>query len=198
MLFLQGGQASEVFFIVNGSAKLTMTNTGGREVVTDVCGPGDWIGAMAILSKSSHPASAIALTSNTEALALSQREFEELVRFNSGFNAEVLRELAWELRISSFRQFELAADDVAGRVARRLLELVERFGETDETAGTALFKSPITQQELADWVGVSRQAVVKELRRLRSSGVIETRGSLYTIFRTDVLETNAEALGSLV
>ena len=56
---------------------------------------------------------------------------------------------------------ELGLDDVAGRVARRLNELSKRFG-VEQNDGSLAFRSPITQQELADWSGVSRQAVVKE------------------------------------
>lgn len=194
-LFLHGDVASDVFIIVAGHVKLTVASHDGRQVLVEVRGYGDLIGELALLGDGTRSASAFALTSPTEFLVVSRRSFEELMLADPAMNRALLEDLAEKLRMSAFRQLELAVDDVSGRVVRRLIELAERFGEVAED-GTATLRSPITQQELADWAGVSRQAVVKELRTLRDAGAIETQGSRFTLIDRNVLDERVERLGA--
>ena len=194
-LFLHGDVASDVFIIVAGHVKLTVASHDGRQVLVEVRGYGDLIGELALLGDGTRSASAFALTSPTEFLVVSRRSFEELMLADPAMNRALLEDLAEKLRMSAFRQLELAVDDVSGRVVRRLIELAERFGEVAED-GTATLRSPITQQDIADWAGVSRQVVVKELRTLRDAGAIETQGSRFTLIDRNVLDERVERLGA--
>jgi CRP/FNR family cyclic AMP-dependent transcriptional regulator len=119
-----------------------------------------------------------------------------LVDTDAHFTRSLLDEMVSKVRTASFHQLELALDDVAGRVARRILDLDKRFGRM--RAGIVRVKSPITQQEIADWAGVSRQAVVKELSQLRDQGIVETKGSVMTILDRDALVERASRLSGLV
>ena len=113
-----------------------------------------------------------------------------------GFTRGLLDEMVRKVRDSTMHQLELGLDDVAGRVARRLNELSDRFG-VHQDDGSMAFKSPITQQELADWSGVSRQAVVKELARLRELGWLETKGSFMQIHNPRGIAERASQLSGL-
>ena len=76
-------------------------------------------------------------------------------------------------------------------------ELGRRFGRGADD-GSISFRSPITQQELADWSGVSRQAVVKELTRMRELGWLETKGSKMVILDPGAVEERAARLSGLI
>lgn len=191
-LFLEGDSAFEVLFIQRGHLKITVGSHDGREVLLEIRGRGDVVGEMAIIDDSVRSASAVSLTSPTEVLALSVRDFRELIDSDTHFTRSLLEEMVRKVRGASSHQLELALDDVAGRVARRILDLDRRFGRM--RAGVVRVKSPITQQEIADWAGVSRQAVVKELSQLRDEGIVEARGSAMTILDRDTLVERASRL----
>lgn len=194
-LFLEGDSASEVLIIQKGQIKITVGSHDGREVLLEVRGAGEVIGEMALIDDSPRSASAFSLTTPTEVLVMSVRTFKELVDTNSEFTRSLLDEMVRKVRNASFHQLELALDDVVGRVARRLLDLDARFGRMK--AGVVSVKSPITQQEMADWAGVSRQAVVKELSALRDAGIVESKGSVMTIVDRPALEERAARLSGL-
>lgn len=194
-LFLEGDSASEVLLVTRGHLKITVSSHDGREVLLEIRGSGDVVGEMALIDNSPRSASARALTTPTDVLVLSVRDFRELVDTDQSFTRSLLDEMVRKVRDASFHQLELALDDVAGRVARRLLDLDQRFGRL--RAGIVRVKSPITQQEIADWAGVSRQAVVKELSALRDQGIVETKGSVMTILDRDCLSERAGRLSGL-
>ena len=193
-LFLQGDSPTGAYFVVQGHLKLTVSGNDGREALVEVCGPGDLIGAASVFDDHARPTSAFALTGPTEVLALDRAVMQQLARTDASFNAAILEELSLKLRAATARHLELAVDDVSGRVIRRLHELVSRFGVVSED-GHAVLRSPVTQQDMAAWAGVSRQAVVKELRRLRDEGLIVTSGSRFTIGDVGELNARVERLG---
>src|SRR5439155_16402466 len=82
------------------------------------------------------------------------------------------RLLAARLRDADRKRIEFGAYDTTGRVAARLVELAERFGE--QTGDSLRISLPLSQDELAGWVGASREAVTKSLAALRARGWIET------------------------
>ena len=85
---------------------------------------------------------------------------------------EAIRMLAARLREADRKRLEFAALDTLGRVAWRVLELSDRFGEPDGD-GTAI-DMPLSQEQLASWCGASREATVKALARLRTLGLVTT------------------------
>jgi CRP-like cAMP-binding protein len=93
---------------------------------------------------------------------------------------ELIRVLAARLRDADRKRLEFAAVDTLGRVAWRLHELSERFGqETNEGISVEL---PLSQEQLAGWCGASREATVKALTSLRSLGCIST-GRRHVVIR---------------
>ncbi|MGH9197897.1 MAG: Crp/Fnr family transcriptional regulator, partial [Acidimicrobiia bacterium] len=93
------------------------------------------------------------------------------------------------LRYASRQQIEFGAFDSTGRVARRLIELAERFGE--DVGGGIKINLSLSQQELAGWTGSSREAVSKALQSLRSRDLIETHRRGITILDMEGLRKRA-------
>jgi CRP-like cAMP-binding protein len=88
--------------------------------------------------------------------------------------------LSERLRDADVKRIGFAASDTVGRVASRLVELADRFGEEDER-GETLITLPLTQEELAAWCGSSREATAKALQTLRSLGWVETARRRITV-----------------
>jgi CRP/FNR family transcriptional regulator, cyclic AMP receptor protein len=122
------------------------------------------------------------------ALALSRADFEAFLEANPRVALVILRVVIARLREADRQQVEFAAYQTVTRVARRLLELAQRYGE--ESGGGIRITLPISQEELAGWVGASREAITKALRDLRAVGLIETH-------RRHITVLDAEQLGQM-
>jgi CRP-like cAMP-binding protein len=100
--------------------------------------------------------------------------------------ADALRRVVTDrLREADAERADYGAYDVLGRVARRLLELADRFG--DPTERGLHITLPISQDELAGWTGASREAVSKALQSLRDLGWVETQRRSFVILDEQAL-----------
>ena len=169
-LFTEGDLADRVFVIERGWVIVTSIAPGGREIVLGLRGPGDVIGDLSALDGAPRSATALAAGEVDATVAPSSA----LIRALSDAAAamELLRVLATRLRDADRKRLEFAALDTLGRVAWRLHELSERFGE--DTADGIDVELPLSQEQLASWCGASREATVKALAALRTLGCIST------------------------
>lgn len=186
-LFTEGDIAERVFIIERGWVMISSVAPGGREIVLGIRGPGDVIGDLSALDGSPRSATAIAV-GDVEATVASGSAFTRALT-DAGTAMELLRILAARLRDADRKRLEFAALDTLGRVAWRLQELGERFGEeTDEGVEVEL---PLSQEQLASWCGASREATVKALATLRSLGCIATGRRSVQIRDADALRRHA-------
>jgi CRP-like cAMP-binding protein len=84
---------------------------------------------------------------------------------------------------------QFATHDVVGRLARRLVELCDRFGVHGERG--IEIELPLSQEELASWIGASREAVSKAFQLLRSLGIVETGRLRVTVLDHEALRRHA-------
>jgi CRP-like cAMP-binding protein len=104
----------------------------------------------------------------------------------------LLRLVIGRLRDADLKRVEFAAYDTSARVARRLVEMAERFGERD--ANGVRITVALSQDELAGWVGASREAVAKALRTLRERGFLTTGRRTMTVLDMDGLRRRGGGL----
>ena len=100
----------------------------------------------------------------------------------------LFQELVYRLRQASARQHELGTVSVVGRLCRRLTELAHSHGAARDDG--ILISAGISQQELAEWCGSSRDSVVRALTGLREAGLIESR-------RTELMLLDPAAIDAL-
>jgi CRP-like cAMP-binding protein len=175
LLCREGDVGSAVVVVLAGFVKLTKTALNGRETMLELRGPGEVLGEMSIVDGSPQSANAIALDDG-EALTIDAARFETLRRERAAIANALLTVVVRRLRQASERQLELGTDDVISRVCRRLVELASAHGEV-RADGTLV--QLLSQQDLADWAGVSRDGVVRALHELRTAGLVESgRGRL--------------------
>jgi len=183
-LMSQGEAPGRVIVIEDGRAKVTAITEDGRELVLAFSGPGDLLGELSALGGSPRVATVRALEPLT-ALAIARGEFDAFLNANPRVALVILRVVIARLRDADRQQVEFAAYQTVTRVARRLVELAERYGE--QSGGGIKITLPISQEELAGWAGASREAITKALHDLRAVGLIETSRRHITVLEPDQL-----------
>ena len=120
-----------------------------------------------------------------EALAIAAADFRAFLVEHPELGLMLLEMLSRRLRDADRKRVEYGAHDTVGRVAARLLELAEEYGDEDPKG--IRIGLPISQEELAGWTGASREAVSRALHTLRSAGWVVTERRRITVCDPDAL-----------
>lgn len=184
ILFREGTTSATVVLLQEGRVKVTSLTEDGREALLAIRGPGDVLGELGALD--GRPRSAtVAAVDDVQALVVPASAFRALVERDGRLALEILRIVNERLRDADRKRVEFGALDTPARVALRLLELARRYGQPEGDATDITL--PLTQDELAGWVGSSREAVTKALRTFRDEGWIETGRRQITILDENAL-----------
>jgi CRP-like cAMP-binding protein len=172
VLFFEGDESHEVLIVRSGDIKVSITLE-DHEVLLDVVTAGEVLGELSAIDGGPRSASAVTLTP-AEVLAIRSEVFMAFLDEHPDIGLLLLRLLASRLRSASRRQVEYGALDAVGRVCRRLVELMDRYGRPADPG--VVIVTPLTQRDIAGWAGLSREAVVKALHALRALGWVSTEG----------------------
>ena len=187
-LFNEGETSDRVVLVEEGRVKISYFTEEGKEVLLALRGPGDLLGEFSAVDDEPRSATGTAMD-EVEALVLTKDDFRSYLEGNGRVALHLLRLVTGKLRDADRKRVEFAAYDTVGRVARRLVELMERFGEEAETG--VRIAIPLSQEELAGWTGSSREAVAKALQSLRNRGWVETHRRGTTILDPEALRKRA-------
>jgi CRP/FNR family cyclic AMP-dependent transcriptional regulator len=169
-LFLEGQDGDRLYVVLDGKIKLTRAAADGRENLLSVLGPGEMFGELSLFDPRPRTSTASAVTDATVA-ALAHDALRPWLLERPDVSMHMLRALAKRVR----REFDVTADlvftDVPGRVAKNLLDLAERFGEQDRDG--LHVHHDLTQEELAQLVGASRETVNKALADFAARGWVQ-------------------------
>ena len=185
VLFYEGEPGDHLFLILEGKVKLGHASTDGRESLMAVLGPGEMFGELSLFDPGLRTSTATALT-ETRALRLSNAQLMPWLAGRPEVAASLLQALARRLRRTNEAMGDLVFSDVPGRVAKALMELGEKFGTL--TPNGLLVTHDLTQEELAQLVGASRETVNKALADFAQRGWI-------TLESRQVLILDVERLG---
>ena len=187
LVFAEGDDAHEVLLVTRGTVKVLVTARDGRQVVIEMSDAGELLGELAALDGARRTASAVAVTP-VEVVTVPVTQFRTILREVPGAAEAMIDVLAARLRAAAGRHVELGAADAVARVCSRLDEMADRYGVLD-AAGRLVLDTPITQLDLAQWAGLSREAVVKALRSLRNVGWITNLGrAIVVLDRTAIAQ----------
>lgn len=169
----EGDSSDSVFVILSGKVKIFISDTEGHEMILDTQGPGDYVGEMALDGK---PRSASVMTLEPSTFSVVQREpLLEAIRRKPDFALEIIARIIDRARLATNSVKDLALLDVYGRVARLLLNMAV------EKDGKLLIPEKLTQQEIAERVGASRDMVSRIFRDLTAGGYITVEHRFITI-----------------
>jgi CRP/FNR family cyclic AMP-dependent transcriptional regulator len=188
-IFNEGGRSEYVALLTDGRAKASYFTDSGNEVILAVRGPGSLLGEMSAIDGEPLSATITALEP-VEAIVVPVDSFKDYLQRHPQVALMLLRTMSRRLRDADRKRVEFSAYDALGRVARRLVELADEFGEAD--SGAVRISLPLSQEELASWTGASREAVSKALRNLRGRGWIETHRRAISILDIDALRRRSE------
>ncbi len=183
-LLNEGDRSERMIIIVSGRTKVSYFTDDGREVLLAIRGPGDLLGELAALDGEPFSATVTALE-DVEALMMTVDQFRTVLAEEPYVALSLFKTLSRRQRDADRKRIEFAAYDSVGRVASRLVELAESFG--DETLDGIRITLPLTQEELAGWTGSSREAVAKALQLLRNKNLIETHRRGVTVKDVEAL-----------
>jgi CRP/FNR family cyclic AMP-dependent transcriptional regulator len=184
LLFSQTDPADAVYIVRRGGIAIFLATPDGRELVINEMLPGDCFGELSLLTDQSRSTGAEAREAS-EVIWISHRDFMEALKGEPELMRRVLETTADRLRSSSERESALAFLDSSARLARVLLQL-----EGQEGGGGAVH---VTQEELAQFVGLARQTVSKKLGRWRREGWVNTGRGRIEILRRGRLARQARA-----
>ena len=162
----EGDEGNSLFIIQNGSLKAFLTDNVGREVTLSLLDPGDYFGELALLDEAPRSASVMAVT-RSEVLQIPRTAFLELIEVYPACLQLVVRNLVGRILLLTESVRSLALVDVFGRISRVFDSLAV------EQDGLLLIDRRLTQQDLANMVGASREMVNRILRDLVAGGYIE-------------------------
>jgi len=188
VVFLEGEEGDRLYVVVDGKIKLGVTSTDGRENLLAVLGPSEMFGELSLFDPGPRTATATALTDAT----LAGLGHQDLVAWLTGrpeVAQALLKALAQRLRRTNEAMSDLVFSDVPGRVAKALLDLGEKFGEVE---GDGLrVTHDMTQEELAQLVGASRETVNKALADFASRGWLTLEPRSVLLLDVDRLQRRA-------
>jgi CRP/FNR family transcriptional regulator, cyclic AMP receptor protein len=184
VLFAEGDEGDHLYVIVEGKLKLGTSSGDGRENLLSILGPGEMFGELSLFDPGPRTSTATAVT-DARLLSLGQEKLIPWLAENPQVALQLLARLAQRLRRTNEAVGDLVFSDVPGRVAKALIDLGERFGkQTDE----GLFvHHDLTQEELAQLVGASRETVNKALADFAGRGWLKLDGRAVLITDFDRL-----------
>lgn len=169
-LFSEGDVGDQLYVVLEGKLKLTRSSSDGRETLISVHGPSDMFGELAMFDPEERKASATAIT-DARLASLAHDDLRKCLETRPPVALHLLSALAKRLRRMTEVSTNLVFTDVPGRVAKALLELADKFG--DQQPNGIQVNHDLTQEELAQLVGASRETVNKALADFTSRGWIQ-------------------------
>ena len=183
-IFHKDDPGESLFIVEKGSVRIFLVSPQGSDLTLAVLAAGDFFGDMALLDGRPRSASATALQ-QTETVVLDREDFTSVIASRPQSAMAVLAAVVERLREANEMAGDLAFLDVGGRLAKKLLELAEAHGV--ERADGILLELPLTQEELANMVGVTRESVNRHLAMFRRLGMIGGEGRRFVVRDAEAL-----------
>jgi CRP/FNR family cyclic AMP-dependent transcriptional regulator len=188
-LLHQGQVPDRVMLLRAGRVKVYSTTASGKDVVLAVRGPGELVGELSALDEEPRSASIVALDP-VEVVVLSPQDFRGFLVTHPTAALALLGMLSRRLRDADAKRMEYVAFNTMGRVALRIVEMAERFGEAK---GDAIdLELPLSQEDLAGWTGSSLESVGRALQTMRGLGWLETRRRQIRVLNLEAIRRAAE------
>jgi CRP-like cAMP-binding protein len=184
ILFKEGDDGEHLYIIIDGKLKLGTSSGDGRENLLSILGPGEMFGELSLFDPGPRTSTATAVT-DAKLLSLSHEKVIPWLKQNPEVSLQLLTRLSQRLRRTNEAVGDLVFSDVPGRVAKALIDLGDRFGKT--TPEGLLVNHDLTQEELAQLVGASRETVNKALADFAGRGWLKLDGRSVLIADVDRL-----------
>ncbi len=190
LIFQKGDPGSSMMAVIRGKVKICTQSVDGKELVLNIINRGGLFGEIALLDGEPRTADAVALE-ETDLLVLERSRFQPFLSERPDLALRLITVLCKRLRQTSEHLEDTMFFEAPSRLARSLLRPAEAFGKPDG-AGTRL-DIKLSQQQLGNLVGVSRESANKQLGEWQRGGLIDIAGGIITLRDRRAIEGIASA-----
>lgn len=183
-IFDEGVDADRIYFVVHGRVKIVKA-AGTRDIILEILGAGEPVGAVAAFERRPFPATAITLEPSS-LLSIPEREFFQLLESRPEMTRHLVSGLTMRLMMMNKRLADMTGTAEA-RTAKLFLTLADRMGEARE--GKTFIALPLSRQELADLIGTTLETAIRLMSRWQKEGIILTEKEGFLIVDKAALES---------
>lgn len=192
VLFRKSDPGNQLFAVLSGQLKVTGVGVDGQDVVFSFMGPGEVLGEIALLDDAPRSASVVAVEA-TVLVTLHRRDFVPFLEQHPRAAIALANALAARVRRLSERAEERQTMALPARIAKRLVALAADHGKRPIVGGPVEVR--LSQQDLADLVGTTRESVNKQLREWEEAGLVRLgRGRVVLLDRERLASLAGPAL----
>ena len=170
IVFAPEDEAEKVYVLISGKVKLSKVADDGKEVTIAVLQPGDVFGELALFGGETHDSFAEVIEDAT-ICAIPRADFEGLLNTRPSLSLGLLNSIMERLRQAESQIEDLVFRSVPARVSHLILKLAQEHGHVGPKGITIHLR--LTHQDVANFVGATRETVTNVLNELRSAGLIE-------------------------
>ena len=183
-VYSEGNHPNRLYYVLKGKVKVYKSNEDGKELVTELFSPGDFLGYVALLEGTVYKDTAVALE-ETEVAVIPKEDFDELINNNKEVAQKFISLLAKNISAKENQLLGLAYNSLRKKVAEALLLLQKKYQQTKEEE----FIIDISRENLANIAGTAKESLIRTLSDFRSEQLIEIKkdGSI-TIINQKKLE----------
>ena len=185
IMFVEGEPGEAIYTIIKGNVKLTKSTPEGRELILGIRQPGEMFAEVVLFDGGPYPATAEVIE-DTEIAVLLNKDIEKLVRDNSAISIAIIKTMSRRLRQVQHQMRDLALKDTLGSMVSTLTSLAKQHG-VNTNEGT-MINLNLTHQELANFIGTSRESANRLVSELKKSNVISVDKGKITIIDMDKLK----------
>ena len=175
-IFREGDPADRIHFVYLGRVKIVKA-AGGRDVILEILGPGEPVGAVAVFERRPFPAGAVTIEPSS-ILSIPEREFFALIETRPEMMRSLLAGLTYRLMMVNKRLADMTGS-AEYRAARLFLTLADRVGIKKDQG--LFIPLPLSRQEIADLIGTTLETAIRLMSRWQKDEIVITEKSGFTV-----------------
>lgn len=183
IVYSEGNHPNRLYYIVKGKVKTYKTNEDGKELVTELYSPGDFLGYVSLLEGSIYKDTATAME-ETELAVIPKEDFENLINNNKEVAMQFIRLLAKNISDKEKQLVELAYNSLRKKVARALTTLQLKYPQKSKDN----FAIDISRESLASIAGTATESLIRTLSDFRIEKLIDIKDGCIVIINQKKLE----------
>jgi CRP-like cAMP-binding protein len=186
-IFSKGDPGNSLVAVISGTVKISISSPDGRNAILNLIGAGEIFGEIALLDGLSRTTDATANT-NCELFIIDRREFIPFVRSQPALAMKFIELLCQRIRWTSDQVEQIILQNLPGRLASALLRLTEKYKTAPQGRTIA-----ITQQEISEMVGMTRESINKQLRAWAARNWVRLEHGAIVVLQPEPLQALIEA-----
>ena len=182
-IYSEGNHPNRLYYVLKGKVKAYKTNEDGKELVTDLFSPGDFLGYIALLEGTAYKDTAEAME-ETELAVIPKEDFDELINKNTEVAKKFIQLLAKNISEKENQLLGLAYNSLRKKVADALLMLQKKYQDKKGEK----FAIDISRESLATIAGTATESLIRTLSDFRNEKMIDIKDGTITIINQKKLE----------